>query len=253
MNKLLPLFFLMVLTTVQAQKKSELIAQVRELNKELDSTKALVAEARRMQAASETKADAMEAQLKDLQTANTTLLQNLNSFAEVSRKNTTNAQKALENLGQRESQIKMISEVFTNNDSTAVQLVGKAKNVLGDVPQMGIGERFIAISYPLDSFFNDYKDAALNDKGKENVTMLAGFLANYPNYDIMVEGLTNTGEFDLLGAQANIVAIALKNEGVDINRLSSRAKDGGFKEGFTIRLQPKFDDFYSMVKDQLKN
>ena len=247
------LFFILLCSAVHSQKKSELIAQINELNAVLDSTKNLVSEARRKEAASLAKAESVENRLQDLQSANATLLQNLNSFAEVSKRNTTNAQKAMENLDKKEAQIKTITNVFSTNDSLAVQVVGKAKGVLGDTPQLGIGEKSIAIGYAVTTFFDDYQQSELNESGKTTLALLATFFDAFPQYDIKVEGLSNTGEFDLTGAQANILAFQLSQAGIDINRLSSAGKDGGFKDGFLFRLEPKFDEFYGMVKDQLKN
>lgn len=253
MKRFLPLFFLVLVTTVSAQKKSELIAQVAELKKELDSTKALVKVAERNEASSKTKAESLERQLKDLQGANATLLENLNNFAEVSKRNTNNAQKALENLDKREAQVSEITDTFTKNDSLAVQVVGKAKGVLGDVPQLTIGERSIAISYPVDSFFTDYTANQLNSSGQSTISQLAAFFAAYPNYDIVVEGLSNTGEFDLTGAQAAILGFELHKAGLEITRIKTAPRDGGFKDGFRFKLEPQFDSFYSEVKDKFKN
>lgn len=249
------LLFILTLFSLSlaAQKKSELIAQVARLQKELDSTKSMVAKAEREAASSKTIAESKERQLKDLQAANAALLQNLNNFAEVSKRNTTNATKALANLDKKEAQINVITDVFAKNDSLAVQVVGKAKGTLGDTPQLGIGERSIGITYPVEAFFTDYRASQLTADGQAAVQRLAAFLANYPNYNVVVEGLSNTGEFNLTGAQANILAHELNKAGVDIGRLSSAGRDGGFKDGFLFRMEPQFDNFYSMVKDQFKN
>ncbi|NKI32438.1 hypothetical protein [Croceivirga thetidis] len=253
MKKILLLFSILFTLTVSAQKKSELIAQVARLQKELDSTKSVVAKAEREASSSKTFAEEKERQLKDLQAANTALLQNLNNFAEVSKRNTTNATRALETLDKKEAQINTITDVFAKNDSLAVQVVGKAKGTLGDGPQLGIGERSIGISYPVTSFFTDYKAKQLTAEGQATAERLAAFFANYPNYNIVVEGLSNTGDFDLTGAQANIIAFAINKAGVEISRISSAGRDGGFKDGFLFRMEPQFDQFYSMVKDQFKN
>lgn len=253
MKKVLLLLLVLSLSGLHAQKKSELIAQVARLQKELDSTKSVVAKAEREASSSKTFADEKERQLKDLQAANSALLQNLNNFAEVSKRNTTNATKALENLDKKEAQINLITDVFAKNDSLAVQVVGRAKGTLGDTPQLGIGERSIGISYPVSSFFTDYKSQQLTTSGQTVIQQLAAFFANYPNYNIVVEGLSNTGEFNLTGAQANIIAFALNKAGVDIGRISSAGRDGGFKDGFLFRMEPQFDQFYSLVKDQFKN
>lgn len=253
MNKILLLLIAFSITALQAQKKSELIAQVANLQKELDSTKSLVAKAEREAASSKITAESMERQLKDLQGANATLLANLNNFAEVSKRNTNNAQRALEGLEEKEAQVNTLTDVFAKNDSLAIQVVGRAKGTLGDVAQLAIGERSIAITYPVDAFFTDYKSQQIKADGLSTIQRLAEFFANYPNYDIVVEGLSNTGEFNLTGAQANILSFELNKAGVDVTRLTSAGRDGGFKDGFLFRLEPQFDQFYSNAKDQFKN
>ena len=70
-----------------AQKKSELIKEIQDLKTELDSTKALVADARKNERIGLARAESFKAQVTELQDANATLLKNLNSFAEVSNKN----------------------------------------------------------------------------------------------------------------------------------------------------------------------
>jgi len=85
--KRIVLILCLALTTssfLNAQKKSELIAEIHELKTELDSTKALVSDARKNERIGLTRAESFEAQVKELQDANATLLKNLNAFANIS-------------------------------------------------------------------------------------------------------------------------------------------------------------------------
>ena len=92
----------------------------------------------------------------------------------------------------------------------------------------------------------------VNEKGKTALEALYALVSKYQDYDITIEGLSNTGELNITGGQANILAYELTQLGIAPNRIASAGKDGGFKDGFLVRLTPKFDAFYSFVKDQLQ-
>lgn len=250
MLKKLPLTILLLLSIflVTAQKKSELLIQIDTLSTQLDSLKNELAASKRTQKASEATAQSLQKQLKDLQEANTTLLRNLNNFAEVSKQNTNNAQKALENLDKREAQISALTNVFAKNDSLALIAVSKAKNALGDKPKITISEKFIVLDYAITDFFKDYKQTTIHDNGLHLISNLSTFFSFHLAYDIHVDCLSNTGEYDYAGAQANAVALELQKAGTKLTRLTSAGRDGGFTEGIRFKMTPKFDDFYATMK-----
>jgi len=88
--------------SVNAQKKSELLAEINTLKTQLDSVNNKVAEAERNEK------------------ANKTLMKNLNSFSQLSSQNSTNMNKAMESLNAKERQLKSISDAIASNDSTAL-------------------------------------------------------------------------------------------------------------------------------------
>ena len=159
MTKPLPylLLFFLVITNGFSQRKSDLIAQISVLESTIDSLSNDLTVAKRNEAASLTTAESMQKQVRDLKAANKTLLENLNNFAQISKRNTNNATKALENLDKREKQLKNITDIFTKNDSLAVVVVSDAKKVLGDAVKLGVGERSIGLTYAVTDFFDDYQ------------------------------------------------------------------------------------------------
>ena len=80
MNRItLSILFLFLLgSTLHAQNKKELIAQVNSLNAELEGVKAELLESKKNEKISQARADSFESQLKGLEENNAVLLENLN-------------------------------------------------------------------------------------------------------------------------------------------------------------------------------
>jgi len=96
------LLFAGILNT-QAQRKSDLLNEISTLKTQLDTTNTALANAKKKGNINLAKAQSYEKQVLDLQTANTTLLKNLNNFAQVSNKNSKNITIALESLEEKEA------------------------------------------------------------------------------------------------------------------------------------------------------
>jgi hypothetical protein len=62
-----------------------------------------------------------------------------------------------------------------------------------------------------------------------------------------------TGELDLAAQKAASVASVLQKKfAVDSGRITILGKDGNFKEGIAIKIHPKYNRFYLMVKENIK-
>ncbi len=70
---------------------------------------------------------------------------------------------------------------------------------------------------------------------------------------VTIEGLSMTGNLDLPAQQASAVSSALHRLEIAPERITALGKDGNLKEGVLIKIHPKFDEFYAMVKDNIKN
>ena len=254
-KKLLLLFVsLSCCMALQAQKKSELIAEINELKVKLDSTENLVRASNRREKVSLAKAESFETQVTELQAANATLLQNLNSFAEVSNKNSSAVNQALASLEEKENQLKGITSTLSSNDSTAIVLLTNAKQTLGEESKVKVANSSVIISAALKTIFVEETGDVVSDSALPWLEKVSEILKANPNVAITFEGLSMTGELDLAAKQATAVAsLFQKNFGIDPNRMASRGKDGNFKEGLDFKLHPKFDAFYLMVKEDMKN
>lgn len=86
-NLLTAAILIFAFITVQAQRKSDLMAEIDQLRSELDSINSELLESKKTERIAVDKATAFESQVTELQDANNTLMANMKSFAEVSNKN----------------------------------------------------------------------------------------------------------------------------------------------------------------------
>ncbi|QLG46875.1 OmpA family protein [Costertonia aggregata] len=245
---------LFISISLQAQKKSELIAEIDNLKSQLDSVSQEVAKARRAESASLAKAESFESQVGELQAANATMMKNLTSFAEVSNKNSENINKAMASLRAKENQLKSINDALASNDSTAIVILTNAKQTLGENAKISVTNGMVNISTALTALFAKDSEAVLKPEAEAWIGKIANILNANPKIAVTVEGLNITGDFALSAQQAMAVSNMLQAKfSIDANRLRVIAKDGNFKEGINLRLHPDFSQFYMMVKDNMKN
>lgn len=251
---LLSVGFIFLLTfSVHAQKKSELIAEISMLKSQLDSVNNQVVEAQRREKASLAKAESFESQALELRDANKTLMKNLNSFSQLSSQNSTNMNKAMEALNIKEKQLKAITDAIASNDSTALVVLTNAKQTLGENAKIGVANGAVLISSDLASLFGSDSEATITAEAEPWVQKVGQILVANPNMAVTIEGLSMTGNLDLPAQQASAVSSALQRLEIASERITAIGKDGNLKEGVIIKIHPKFEEFYSMVKDNMKN
>ena len=73
-----------------------------------------------------------------------------------------------------------------------------------------------------------------------------------PEMALTIEGLSMTGNLQLPAQQAAAVSDALQKLAIAPERLSTLGKDGNLKEGVILKIHPKFDAFYSLVREEMK-
>lgn len=241
------------LTNLQAQKKSELIAEIATLKMQLDSVNNDVATAQRNEKASLVKAESFEAQALELRDANKTLMKNLNSFSQLSSQNSSNMNKAMESLNVKERQLKAINDAIASNDSTALVILTNAKQTLGENANIGVSNGMVIISSGLTALFGTDTGSTISVEAEPWVQKIGQILAANPKTAVTIEGLSMTGNLDLPAQQASAISSALQRLEVAPERITALGKDGNLKEGVVIKIHPKFNEFYSMVKDNMKN
>jgi len=246
-------FFLMFSLVMNAQKKSDLIAEISTLKSQLDSVSTQLAEAQRNEKASLAKAESFEGQALQLRDANKTLMKNLNSFSELSSQNSTNMNKAMESLNAKEKQLKAINDAIASNDSTALVVLTNAKQTLGENAKIGVANGMVIISSDLNSIFGSDTGSTIASSAEPWIEKIGQILIANPKMAVTIEGLSMTGNLDLPAQQASAISSALQRLTIASERITALGKDGNLKEGILIKIHPKFDEFYTMVKDNMKN
>ncbi|UII75705.1 hypothetical protein LV716_15805 [Flagellimonas sp. HMM57] len=237
-----------------AQKKSELIAEISELKTNLRTVEQELASTKRKISSSEAKAETLENENNALRDANQTLLQNLSSFSELSKKNSQNVNTTLAALGRKEKQLSNMTAMIASNDSVAIVLLSKVKQSMGSDAKADFVEGEIVISNSLNTLFGADNASEITEEGKAWLEKVSKVIKTNPTLKIEVEGLNITGEFGATFDQATTISKELvETFEVSSERVNISVKDGNFKEGINIKLQPDYKSFYDSVKQKAKD
>ena len=251
----IPLLLILFVTAfTHGQRKSELISEITTLRAQLDSVNSEVLDARKNEKISLAEAESYKKQVTELQDANTTLMKNLNSFAEVSNKNTDIVNSAMETIKAKEAQMKNIKDAIARHDSTAIVILTNAKQTLGENAKIGVANGAVIVSSNLASLFGSDTGTTVVPAAEEWVGKIASVLKVNPEMSITVEGLSMTGDLKTPAEQALAIETLLRDKfEINPDRISSLGRDGNLKEGINFKIHPKYDEFYAMVKEEMKN
>ena len=240
------------ITALQAQKKSELISEIATLKMQLDSVSSEVTDARKKEKVAQTESVSYKSQVTELQDANRTLMKSLTSFTEVSTKNSSNFNMAMESLNDKEQQLKAINDAIASNDSIALVVLTNAKQTLGENAKIGVSNGMVIISSGLSALFGSDTGSTISVEAEPWVQKIGQILTAHPNMAITIEGLSMTGDLEIPAQQAKAISNALQRLEIPADRITASGKDGNLKEGIVLKIHPKFDEFYLMVKEQMK-
>lgn len=254
-------------TFVHAQKKKDLLAEIDKLRQELKTTEGELTEARKNERVSLSKVKTMETQVADLKETNATLLTNMSSFTELSNKKANNLQTSQEIIKAKDQQLNAINDAITANDSINLAVFSKFKNAIGG-DNIKISNGTIHIVLPNTTLFGENdKNYIVDEKAKSTLEKIAATLNANPNLNVLVEGNSNAlkldgkkiiDNWDLSSRQAaSVVRVLQSDYKVDPKRLEALGKSEYSTEGIEtvtrIIIDPKFDEFYNLVKDNMKN
>ena len=246
---------LLSLTAIQAQKKSDLLLEIENLKSKISETENELAISKKKEIVSKTEAESYKAQTDELLETNASLMQNINSFTKASIEKSENIGKTLASLRAKELQLKMISDQFNSHDSIALLVLTDLKRTMGEKSNINVagGAVIISLNEATSSGLMS-KDATEKATSNAIIEKIAAVIKSYTSTNVVIEGLTNTGEFDLAINQAsNVLNIFQKQFGIINTRMMATSKDGGFTEGINIKILPKFDTFYFNLREQMKS
>ncbi|MUH37156.1 hypothetical protein D9O36_14990 [Zobellia amurskyensis] len=239
---------------MQAQRKSDLLEEIAQLKMKMDSINDEVVDARKNEKVAVTKAESFETQVTELQNANNTLMKNLNSFAEVSNKNSNMVTTAMASLEAKENQLKVIKNTIATNDSTTIVVLTNVKQTMGENAKIGVSEGAVVVSSDLSSLYGSDTGTALTAEGEAWVEKIANILIANPSTSATIEGLSMTGDLATPAKQSMAIATVLQSKfAIAAERMTAIGRDGNLKEGVQVNIHPDFNKFYLMVREQMKN
>ncbi|MBT9190495.1 MULTISPECIES: hypothetical protein [Zobellia] len=240
--------------SVQAQRKSDLLEEIAQLKMQLDSVNDQVFDARKNEKVAVAKAESFETQVTELQNANNTLMKNLNSFAEVSNKNSNMVTTAMASLEAKENQLKAIKDAIATNDSTTIVVLTNVKQTMGENAKIAVSGGAVVVSSDLSSLYGSDTGTTLTAEGEAWVEKIANILIANPSTSVTIEGLSMTGDLETPAKQSMTIAAALQNKfAIASERMTALGRDGNLKEGVQVNIHPDFNKFYLMVREQMKN
>ncbi|MCK8522840.1 OmpA family protein [Aquimarina sp. D1M17] len=253
--------------SVTAQKKKDLLDEINKLRQELKTTKAELNDSRKKEKATLTQVATMETQVKDLKETNASLLSNMSNFTELSNQKAENLKKSQDIIKEKDKQLLTIDKALTGKDSTNLAVFSAFKNALGG-DNIKIKGGTIYIILPNTTLFGDNdKSFKVSDKAKPMLSKIATTLNANSKLHIKVEGNSNAlkldgktllDNWDLSARQAASVVRILQNDyKVDPKRMEALGKSEYATEGIEtatrIIIDPKFDEFYGLIKDSMKS
>ncbi len=245
--------FIALSTSAFSQRKSDLIAEIDNLKVKISEVEQELAKTKREVSSTQAEAEALKSENVSLRDANATLLGNLSNFSELSKQNSDNVNRAMEALARKEKQLSGINDMISSNDSTAIVSLTHIKQSLGENAKVSVAEGVISISSSLDNLFGSDTGSELTEEGKTWLQGVANVIKLNPNFTTEVEGLNITGEFGPTYLQAASVATELVTTlEVPAEKIGIAVKDGNFKEGINIKLQPDYKGFYATAKQSAK-
>lgn len=267
MNRIIVLtsLILLGLTNVNAQKKSDLLKEIEKLRKEVSDTKGQLAESKKNERVSETRVKTIETQLKDLQETNDKLLGQMSGFTQLSNQKAKNLETSLDAIKQKDKQLNTINEALSKTDSTNLTVISKFKNVIGDNIKMKEGIIYIPIPNNVLFGEND-KSYTIDAKGYTMLEKIAKVIKGNKGLKIKVEGNSNAlkldgktliDNWDLSARQAAAVVRAFqKKYKVNPKHMQAVGRSEYDTEGIEtvtkIIIDPKFDEFYVTIKENMK-
>ncbi|GGW31992.1 OmpA family protein [Arenibacter certesii] len=257
---------LLTITITQAQNRRELIQEVEDLELRLREAENALSEARRQERINFAKAASYEAQVEELKSTNNSLLQNLNNFTEASTRRSENINSTLTSLREKEGQLSTIKDALTSRDSINLAVFTLFKQTLGPDPKITMSKGAITVSLDNDFLFGGQsKSGKVSPSAETIISKIGNILKANPTMDIEVvtnSNLVNSdgkknNNWQIATQQAATVAYVLEDKyEVEPKRIRATGKSElglySIETATEIIVQPKFYEFYQMVKDTMK-
>ncbi|MDP5044798.1 MAG: OmpA family protein [Leeuwenhoekiella sp.] len=219
--------------------------------------------------------ETLREQIGDLRKTNNSLIDTQGNLTTLSTKGAENLEKSLEQMKEKDLQIKTFRDALNKKDSVTLALVTSLKGAIGN-----LNDEDIEINVEKGVVYVSISDKLLFNSGRWDVTSrakqvlgkVATVVKNQPDIEFMVEGHTDSkaistavieDNWDLSVKRAtSVVRILQKEFGVPPERMvaagrsyyvpvaSNDTEDGRARNRRTrIVVLPKLDQFYKMIED----
>ena len=181
-----------------------------------------------------------------------------------------NLEESLKTIKIKDGQLKTINDALTSGDSTKLAVLTIFKNGLGSSldqeVKLAITGGAVFLTMTNGFLFGDDKSTTISEGAKGALGKIANVLNAKPDIDIIIEGNSNAislpsnakDNWDLSSLQASAVARILQTEFtlepkriqvLGLSEYGSQSIDTSTR----IMISPKFDEFYGLVKESMKN
>ena len=256
MNRItLTLVFLFLLgSTLHAQNKKELIAQVNSLNAEVEGLKADLIESKKNEKISQARADSFESQLQGLEENNAILLENLNNFTGQASQRQDKLGSVMEALRKKEEELKFINDALTSNDSISLLVLTNFKQTLGETANIKVENAAVAVIIDNSTLFGANPDnIKIEGSATDMLNKIAGVIKANPDVAVTLEFHTDDeNSWENVYSKAASVAAFIENIAeIKAERIAVSRKTDLVKS-LHIRLHPNFNKFYLSLRQTMK-
>ena len=246
--------FLFGLSAVFAQSKKELRAEVQELKSEIAEKDRELAEARQNEKISQANAAEFEAQAKELQDANATLLTNIKTLTQATAQRSDNISRTLETIKRKEEQLNIVNEQISVYDSIAFIVLSNFKKTLGEDALVGVQKDALTVELSEVLLFGSGSGSTLQAGGSDFLNKIAAVVKQHNVIHVtLLSALDESSNSELVKNRSKAIIDGLQSDlSPDLIKVSLKYKSSSIPS-YQIRIHPDWNSFYLKVRDAVKN
>jgi len=266
------LLLIVLLTTVfsmQAQKKKELLSEIKKYSTQIKKLKVALASTEQRERLAEKKIATLTEQNLATEQEKQELLKTISGFTSVSKQKAANLSTSLQTIKEKDRQLKIINDALAATENNKLKQLTTVRDSLGTLGKIGFKNGLLRIEINNNDLYNNEDlNTKLTETGKQAIEKLGDFLKYYTEYKITIEGNSNALNFDdskkmiqdnwdFSALQVSSIARILHNNcSINPNRIkvvsNGEYQTQGINTTTNIIIQPRFKAFYELVKETMK-
>lgn len=251
---LLSVSLIFSIAAIHAQSKKELRAEVAELKNEIAEKDRALAEARQNEKISQANAAEFEAQAKELQDANATLLTNIKTLTEATAQRSDNISRTLETIKRKEEQLNVVNAGISAYDSIAFIVLSNFKKTLGENALVGVQKDALTVELSEVGLFGSGSGSTLLAEGSDFLNKIANAAKQHNGIHItLVSAIDENSGAEQVKKRSKAIIDGLHSAvSPDLIKVALKYKSGAIKS-YQIRVHPDWQSFYLKVRETVKN